>query len=215
MNKGKSVFTTILIIIAVMGLILGGYLLYKYISDYFIKKEAEEAVEQFENIITIALEEEELTNTQEDENEQTGQGTTTSGARSVKYKTFNVVGTIEIPRVRIKYPIVSDNTVAAMDSAIVLLYGPGLNQIGNTTIAGHNYRGGSFFGSNKKLVNGDKIYITDLSGKKVEYTIYRKYETSDSDFSYATRNTDGKREISLSTCTNNPSTRLIIWAKES
>lgn len=214
MNKGKSVFTTILIIIAVMGLILGGYLLYKYISDYFIKKEAEEAVEQFENIITIALEEEELTNTQEDENEQVGQGTT-SGARSVKYKTFNVVGTIEIPRVRIKYPIVSDNTVAAMDSAIVLLYGPGLNQIGNTTIAGHNYRGGSFFGSNKKLVNGDKIYITDLSGKKVEYTIYRKYETSDSDFSYATRNTDGKREISLSTCTNNPSTRLIIWAKES
>lgn len=35
------------------------------------------------------------------------------------------------------------------------------------------------------------------------------------DFSYATRDTQGKREISLSTCTTDPSKRLVIWARES
>ena len=213
-NKGKNVYTVILIIIAIIGLVLGGYLLYRYISDYYIKKEAEEAVEEFEQVITLAIEDEEE-NIVEPQQPQTTQSGSTSTTRSVKYKTFNVVGAIEIPRFKLKYPIVSDNTVAAMDSAIVMLYGPGLNEVGNTVIAGHNYRGGSFFGSNKKLVEGDKIYITDLKGQKIEYTIYRKYETSDTDFSYATRNTNGAREISLSTCTNNAATRLVIWAKES
>ena len=217
-NKSKSIYTIILIIIAVTGLVLGGYLMYKYVSDFFIKKEAEEAVEEFEKIITIAYEEEqenELAEEEENHEAPTQNTSTSNSTRSVRYKSFNVIGTIEIPKIRIKYPIVSDNTVAAMESAIVMLYGPGLNEIGNTVVAGHNYRGGSFFGSNKKLTEGDLIYITDLKGQKIEYVIYRKYETSDMDFSYATRNTNGAREISLSTCTNNPATRLIIWAKES
>ena len=63
--------------------------------------------------------------------------------------------------------------------------------------------------------NGDKVYITDALGTTVEYTIYNTYITSDTDFSYATRNTEGKREISLSTCTTDPNIRLVIWAAES
>lgn len=212
-DNGRNIYTVILIIIAIVGLVLGGYLLYKYVSDYYIKKEAEEAVEEFENIIALEYVEETENNPENIQEPNTSTGST--GTRSVRYKTFNVVGAIEIPRFKLKYPIVSDNTVAAMDSAIVMLYGPGLNKPGNTTIAGHNYRSGSFFGSNKKLANGDKIYITDISGQKIEYTVYRKYETTDTDFSYATRDTDGKREISLSTCTLNSAVRLIIWAKES
>lgn len=85
---------------------------------------------------------------------------------------------------------------------------------GNTVLVAHNYRNGTFFSNNKKLAVGDKIYITDSTGEKVEYTIYNTYITSDSDFSYATRDTAGKREISLSTCTNDSSKRLVIWAKE-
>lgn len=87
-------------------------------------------------------------------------------------------------------------------------------KFGNTVLVAHNYRNGTFFSNNNKLAVGDKIYITDSTGEKIEYTIYNKYLTSDKDFSYATRNTEGKREISLSTCTNNSSQRLVIWAKE-
>lgn len=61
---------------------------------------------------------------------------------------------------------------------------------------------------------GDKIYITDSAGRKVEYTIYKTYTTNEMDFSYATRDTSGKREISLSTCTTDASKRLVIWARE-
>lgn len=73
---------------------------------------------------------------------------------------------------------------------------------------------GTFFSNNKKLVVGDKIYITDQTGQKIEYSVYKTYTTGDTDFSYATRDTNGKREISLSTCTTDASKRLVIWARE-
>lgn len=90
----------------------------------------------------------------------------------------------------------------------------GLNQVGNTVIIGHNYRNGAFFGSNKRLAEGDKVYITDNSGTRVEYTIYKKYLTPQEDYSYATRNTNGKREITLVTCHTDNKYRLVIFARE-
>ena len=90
----------------------------------------------------------------------------------------------------------------------------GLNQPGNTVIAGHNYRNGDFFGNNDKLKLGDKVYITDNSGTKIKYTIYNIYETAPDDSDFIRRETNGKREISLSTCTDNSKARLIIWAVE-
>ena len=66
-----------------------------------------------------------------------------------------------------------------MNTAVVMQYGPGPNQVGNTVIAGHNYRNGQFFSNNYKLENGDTIYITDNSGTRLQYTIYNKYETSE------------------------------------
>ena len=91
----------------------------------------------------------------------------------------------------------------------------GLNKVGNTVIIGHNYRNGAFFGSNKWLDEGDKVYITDDSGDRVEYTIYKKYLTEEKDYSYATRDTNGKREITLSTCTDaSNDQRIIVLAAE-
>ena len=105
-------------------------------------------------------------------------------------------------------------TPSSIESSVAILYGPGLNQIGNTVIVGHNYRNGTMFSNNKNLVSGDKIYITDKTGKEVMYTVYKKYETTAQDFNYATRDVNGRREISLSTCTDDSSKRLIIWAAE-
>ena len=91
--------------------------------------------------------------------------------------------------------------------------GRGLNKPGNTVIAGHNYRNSRFFSNNKKLNIGDKIYITDLEGKRMTYTIYNKFETDDTDTEYMTRDTQGAVEISLTTCTDDSKARLIILAK--
>lgn len=102
-----------------------------------------------------------------------------------------------------------------MEVAVGIAYGPGLNKVGNTVILGHNYRNGTFFSDNKKLENGDLIYITDSeTGTRLKYVIYNTYIAGSDEFDYATRDTAGKREISLSTCTDDVKNRLIIWAKE-
>jgi len=214
-NKGRKFFTILLVVIAIVTVVLVIYLAYNYISNYFISKEAASAVDEFESQVANIIKAEAV-NGETDENQQGGNSASagTSTPNKVTYRNYNVIGTIQIPKTKVKYPIVESNSSSAMDVAIVMLYGPGLNKEGNTIVAGHNYRNGGFFGNNKKLENGDKIYITDTTGMKVEYTIYNKYITSDADFSYATRDTNGKREISLSTCTNNNSERLVIWAKE-
>lgn len=215
-NKGKKFFEILLIIVILVVICLIVYLMYNFISNYLISKEAGEIVDEFEeqvnNIISVEIEDEENNISENTETNNTTTGT--KGTTQITYKNYNVIGTIQIPKTKVKYPIVDSTSSSAMDVAIVMLYGVGLNKQGNTVLAGHNYRNGGFFGNNKKLENGDKIYITDNVGGQVEYIIYNKYITSDYDFSYATRNTDGKREISLSTCTNNSSKRLVIWAKE-
>lgn len=219
MDKGRKFFTILLIILAIVITILLGYLAYKYISNYIIAQEAAKVVEEFEsevqNIITVEIgEQNEIVNNEGQAPQNTQISTTTTQKVTKKYKGYNMIGTIKIPKTKVSYPIVDSTSPSAMDTAIVMLYGAGLNKEGNTVIVGHNYRNGGFFGNNKKLENGDKINITDETGTSIEYTIYNKYITEDSDFSYATRNTNGKREISLSTCTNDSTKRLVIWAKE-
>ena len=112
-----------------------------------------------------------------------------------------------------KYPVLEKVTKGSIESAVAILYGPGLNKEGNTVIVGHNYRNGQFFSNNKKLANGDKVYITDTDGNKLSYTIYNKFETTAEDTTFYTRNTNGAREITLSTCTDDSKRRIIIFAK--
>ena len=122
--------------------------------------------------------------------------------------------TIQIPKINLKYPILEKVTKKSLETSVAFLYGPGLNEVGNNVIIGHNYRNGTMFSNLKKLSNGDAIYITDLTGRKIKYIIYKIYRTSGDDASYMTRNTNGKREISLSTCTDDSKARTIVWAKE-
>lgn len=130
------------------------------------------------------------------------------------YKGFAVAGVIEIPKISIKYPVLDRATLSSMEQSVGIAFGPGLNKVGNTVILGHNYRNRLFFSNLHKLANGDKIYITDTEGNRLSYTVYNMYETGADDFDYAVRDTRGKREISLQTCTDDVQKRLIVWAKE-
>lgn len=123
-------------------------------------------------------------------------------------------GKITIPRTGLECPILENASKRAIEVAVGIQCGVGLNKVGNTVIAGHNYRNGLFFSNNKKIQVGDKINIKDTSGLTVTYTVYSKFETSDQDSSYITRETNGKREITLYTCTDDGDNRLIILAKE-
>lgn len=145
-----------------------------------------------------------------EENNQTDEeGSYSSSSQAVNY---NPVGKIEIPKTSVNYPIYGDVTKTTLEAGVAVAYGAGLNQAGNTIIYGHNFRNGKFFSNNKKLSSGDVIYITDLEGNRLEYRIYSIYTTTPTDASYMVRDTEGRREISLQTCTDDNSKRLIIWA---
>lgn len=134
----------------------------------------------------------------------------------VYMENYEVMGTIEIPKIGIKYPVLERVTVRSIEIAVAIAYPQNaeLNEEGNVVIYGHNYRNGLFFSDNKKLSNGDKIYITDKYGEKVTYEIYNIYQTDANDASYFVRDTEGRREISLQTCTDSGDGRIIIWAAE-
>lgn len=225
----ESKYSKLLTILLIVGIIIIiGVLLFLGISmihNNNINSDAEDGVEQFQNKVNNMIEtpeenpEQNTTITNEvapivgveniivDNNGNSSNSTST-------YKGFPMVGTIEIPATNLKYPVLEKASKSAMEVAVGIYNGPGLNKVGNTTIAGHNYRNGTFFSNNKKLVEGDKIYITDTAGEKVTYIIYKIYTTSPEDSEYLDRDTGGKREISLTTCTDDSQSRLIIWAKE-
>lgn len=220
-NKYSNVLTIILVIviIAIVGLVI--FLGYDMYRKYYIDKDAEDFLSQYEEQISNIVEEntvnagtEPIVITPVNEVGTTSQGGQSNKSNKPTYKGFNVLGYIEIPKTGIKYPILETVTTKSLQASVAFYYGPGLNQVGNTTIYGHNYRSGAFFGKNKQLKNGDIVYITDNSGQKIKYTIYNVYTTSETDAEYVTRDTKGAREISLSTCTDDSKGRLVIWAKE-
>lgn len=222
-SKYNKLLTIILIVvvIAIIGLLT--FLAINYFNSASDTEEAAQFVSEYQGDDEVTDESDEtddsddedntslekLDEVSSDENSSSSSGTT----KKKTYKGYIVNGTMEIPKTNFSYPVLEEYSKKSLETSVVLLYGAGLNQVGNTVIIGHNYRNGQFFSNNKKLSTGDKIYITDYTGNKVTYTIYNKFETTPEDTSFYTRDTNGKAEITLSTCTDDSSARLIIFAK--
>ena len=95
----------------------------------------------------------------------------------------------------------------------IKFWGANPNEVGNFCIVGHNYRDTRFFSKVLTLENGDLVYITDDTGKTVTYSVYDKYEVDPEDTSCTSQLTDGRREITLITCTNDSKLRVIVKAR--
>jgi len=215
-KKYNKVLNIVLIISAVVIIGLLGFWGYQIYKKYYINKEANEAINEFIGDVKIK-QENEIGNVTLSINDLDIEET--SGNKKIAkktYKGFTMDGVLEIPKINIRYPILDRATEASMNVAVGINFTTsGLNKPGNTVIMGHNSSNGLFFSTLDQLVNGDPIYITDNDGFKVKYIIYNMYQTSAEDLDYLTRDTAGKREISLSTClTNDTSNRLVIWARE-
>lgn len=215
-----SKFLTVLLIVIIIAVIgLAGILGYNYYKKYSTDSDSEKFVSTF----TEDIGETDTNPNPEGEVGSIAENITQAEAskstgKMKQYKGFNTIGTIEIPKIGISYPVLQDPpTPKKLETAIVALYPQDaeLNSVGNVVLVGHNYRNGQFFSNNKKLANGDKIYITDLNGNKVTYVVYSVYQTSQSDTESYNRDTNGKREITLSTCTDaSNDQRILVLAAE-
>ena len=138
----------------------------------------------------------------------TGTYTTSDG------KTYTTVGTINIPSINVNYPILSETTDSLLKVSVCKFWGSNPNEVGNLCIAGHNYRNSRFFSKVLNLVVGDVIEITDLNGKTLKYSVYDKYTVDPKDVSCTSQLTNGKKEVTLITCTNDSKQRVVVKAQE-
>ena len=211
-----SKFLTVLLIVIIVAIIgLGGYLGYNYYKDYKTGSDANKYVSSFVDEVGNTTTQDNTVQGSISDN-ITSAETGANNSKKQTYKGFNVLGTIEIPKTNVKYPVLegpASNNKIEVAVAVQYPLNVELNKVGNVVIAGHNYRNGTFFSYNKKLSNGDKVYITDLNGDKVEYTIYNTFITALNDNSFYNRDTDGKKEITLYSCTDDLTGRLIIEAR--
>lgn len=140
-----------------------------------------------------------------------------------KMEGYNIIGTIEIPKIDLKCAILDEVTKRSIEIAVAKMYPTNttlLNEPGNVVIYGHNYRNQLFFSRNDELEIGDEIRILDETGRKKTYEIFNIFETTMTDTTFYNRSaevTGGKAEVTLSTCTDDASEtdrRLIIQASE-
>ena len=222
-NKYSNILTMLLVvfIVAILGIV--AYFGYDLLNSKAVNDNAQSTLDEFEKAVTRETVSEstnnevdgEVTNPLDELNSITNtQEEVVQEPEKVYMEGYEVKGRIQIPKTGVDYPVLAEVTKRSLEIAVGIAYGPGLNEVGNTIIYGHNYRNGLFFSDNKKLSNGDKVLITDQYGNTITYSIYNIYQTTPSDASYFTRDTQGKREISLQTCTDDSSARIIIWAVE-
>lgn len=197
-NKVYNVILIILILVLIIVLILIGA---KYWKNQMKEQKLKTVVDEVKTQISQVKEQDDTSDTKLKKVE-------------VEYNGYNVVGIIKIAAINIEYPIIDKTSDKAMEVAITKFWGNNVNEIGNFTMAGHNYIDGTMFGSTKKLNIGDKIEMTDLTGKTLEYEIFDKYVIDPNDVSCVNSVQENTREITLITCTNGNSNRMILKARE-
>lgn len=125
-----------------------------------------------------------------------------------------IIGTLEIPKINLKYPILSYSNEENLNISPCRFAGPLPNQTGNLCIAGHNNIDNSFFGKLYILKIGDIIRIFDNKKNYKDYAIYIKYEIEKNNFECTSQDTAGKRIVTLMTCNSLKDTRIILRAEE-
>lgn len=165
-----------------------------------------------EDVLVVVLNE--TTETEEvKEVEQKDKSTPSQHVASSGEK-YTTIGEINIPKINVNYPIISTWSDSLLKIAPCKFWGPEINEVGNFCIVGHNYRNFKFFSKVPKLVVDDIIEIKDLTGRTIQYKVYDKYTVEPEDVSCTSQLTNGRKEITIITCTDDSKLRVIVKAKE-
>lgn len=139
---------------------------------------------------------------------------TTNNTAIIDGKIYYTEAYITIPKIGITYPVLSETSDELLEISVNKYWGPNPNEVGNYCIVGHNYKNGKMFGRLSELQDGDIVEIEDTSGNVVEYEVYRKYIVDPTDTSCTSQLTNGRKELTLITCTSSGSERLIVKCRE-
>lgn len=179
-KKDKKIICILLVIIVLFSLIL----LFKIMkSEKQLKELRDQVYEEYNQI-----------------SETTTNDNSDSDDTTIKEQSTITIGKLEIPKINISYPIINICSDINLEVAPCRIAGPYPNTPGNLVIAGHNNWNKAFFSNLYKLKKGDLVYFTDISGRKLKYKIYDKYEVDENDLSCLEQDTNEQTEITLLTC---------------
>ncbi len=128
-----------------------------------------------------------------------------------KYKGYNVSAKLDIPKINLKSYVIKDYSIDALKVSVTKFWGSNPNEIGNYCIAGHNYKD---FKNITKLNIGDIFTLTDNYNGLIQYEIYDIYKVLPNQTECLSQKTNGRKEVTLITCTPNSKKRIIVKAKE-
>ena len=130
-----------------------------------------------------------------------------------EYKGYAVDAKLEIEKLDIDTYVLKEYSKAGMEVCVSKYYGAEPNEVGNYCIAGHNYITKNMFSKLGELEIGDEIILTDNYNGVVHYTIYDKYKANPEQTGPLSQDTNGNVELTLITCSDYSSKRIIIKAR--
>lgn len=114
--------------------------------------------------------------------------------------TYRTIAVIDIPKIKLSYPIINDYSEENLNIAPTKFVGPDPNEVGNFVVVGHNNWNREFFSNLNKLEKGDSVTITDYNKNSLNYQVTDTYEINQNDFSCLDQNTNENIELTLITC---------------
>lgn len=192
--KKIKVYKAILVLLIIAAVIVAVFVVRKFYKSNQTENEAKSVVEEIKENLNI-------------QNESEAHIDAELGG-------YKVIGIIKIPKINLEYPILEKTNTESLNISITKFWGNEINEIGNVTLAGHNNLNGVMFGKIKKLSNGDIIELTDIQNITLKYEVFETKVIDPNDISCILPIEEGRREVTLITCTNGRSNRFIVKAKE-
>lgn len=131
-----------------------------------------------------------------------------------EYKGYEVCAKLEIPAISLETDVLKTYSTEALKISVTKFWGADPNTVGNFCIAGHNFKNKNMFSNLKELEIGDNLFIIDNEVGRVEYEIYNIYKVNPEDITCLNQDTNNQKEVTLITCTNDSSQRIIVKARE-
>ena len=113
---------------------------------------------------------------------------------------YSIIGNLNIPSLRIQYPILSSTSEALLKISVNKYWGVNPNEVGNMVILGHNYKDSRFFGKLVNIQKGAVIQVTDSSGRTLDYKVYETGIIDPYDTACTSQLTNGHTDVTLITC---------------
>lgn len=208
--------TSIILLLMMLLLVVGGYIV---LAD---SEQEKEYVENYiyEDVIQMSTEEENSSSVDSKKtNETIKDNIIVKDEKYLKeYKTSNgeqytIIGSLKIPKINVEYDILSDTSVALLKVSLNRYWGAQPNEVGNMCVVGHNYLDSRFFGKLHTLREGDFIEVTDSYNRTEKYYVYDMFVADPYDTRCTSQLTNGEKEITLITCYNKGTQRLVVKAR--